>query len=82
MTETAPWRIFFILYNAKTKQGYWLYIQSFFEEDAARQPRKDTATVRLFIPKKNRVHTRFIRYARRCKSAILRQTRGARHYHG
>jgi hypothetical protein len=52
--------VILILFDATRKRAYWLPIQEYFEGDGSRQPRKGTKTVRVRVPKVQRVDRRAI----------------------
>jgi hypothetical protein len=65
--------VFLILYEAVSRRAYWLYFQRELATGSLPAPRKTAKTVRIRIPKANRVNTRFIRYARNRKADMVQQ---------
>src|SRR5262249_41055020 len=78
--QQEPFPVFLILYDAPERKGYWLYVQQYFERNPARRPRPSAATVRLLVPKSNKVGARFITYTRQCNEAVLNQSRTLVHH--
>jgi len=58
MRDKAP--VFLILFDASRKRAYWLAVQQYFWEDAARQPKKGAKTVRIRISNRQVVNRRAI----------------------
>jgi Domain of unknown function (DUF4365) len=52
--------VILILFDATRRRAYWLPIQEYFEVDGSRQPKKGTKTVRVRVPKLQRVDRRAI----------------------
>src|SRR5947209_4206674 len=52
--EEAP--VILILFDATQRRAYWLRIQRHFEEDVSRQPRKGAKSVRVHVPRRQRVN--------------------------
>jgi hypothetical protein len=75
-----PNPVFLILYEAKTRRAYWLFVQPYLKSPAAPKPRKHAKTVRIRVPKVNKVRTAFFRHARRLKLEALRVILGAKPY--
>ncbi len=73
--------VFLILYDAREKKGYWLYLQAYFEEDPRRGPKKAAKTVTVHVPIQNEFNEDTVDYMRARKAAIRAQFKGA-HYHG
>jgi hypothetical protein len=44
--------VFLILFDATRRRAYWLHVQGYFQEDAARRPKKGANTVRVHVPKR------------------------------
>lgn len=78
--ETSP--VFLIVFDAPLRRAYWLYVQQYFEANPARRPKPGAASIRVRIPKANRVSRRWILYARRRKLAVRRQLAGVVRHHG
>src|SRR5262245_50577140 len=70
---SEPMPVFLVLYDAAARCAYWLYLQRYFQERPSRKPRPGAVTVRVTVPKANRVSRRWIAFARRCKENVLRQ---------
>ena len=75
-----PFPVFLVLYDAPARRAYWLYVQHYFEHNPSRRPRPSAATVRMFVPKSNKIGVRFVAYARRCKETVLGQSRTLVHH--
>jgi hypothetical protein len=75
-----PMPVFLVLYDAAKRKAYWLYLQQYFEEDRAREPRAGARSVWLRVPAANRMSRRTIRYLRGRKQAVLDQSRGTIHH--
>ena len=58
MLEKTP--VILVLFDATRKRAYWLHIQGYFREDAARRPKKGAKTVRVSVPKSQVVNRRAI----------------------
>lgn len=64
--------VFLVLFDAKKRQAYWLYVQRYFAEDASRRPRKGAKTIRVYIPWNRRINRRAITMMTRIKRDVLR----------
>lgn len=60
--------VILILYEASRNQAYWLPIQRYFHEDAARRPKKGAKTVRVRIPSTQRIDHEAIAQMREIKN--------------
>jgi Domain of unknown function (DUF4365) len=78
VNEDSP--LFLVLYDARKRRAVWLYVQQYFEEQPARRPQTGAKSIRVIIPKRNRVGVAMIRNARNCQAAIVAQTRGVIHH--
>jgi hypothetical protein len=65
MLEEMP--VILILFDASLRRAFWSDIQSYFQEDASRQPKKGAKTVRVRIPKRQAVTRRVIAKMRKLK---------------
>ncbi len=76
-----PMPVFLVLFDASHRRAYWLYVQHYFAEDQARRnPRKGSKTVRVRIPNDKILNRRAIRAMRVCKQqALSRMRRKAKH---
>jgi hypothetical protein len=72
--ETFP--VFLVAYDVSRRAGYWLYVQAYFEADPVRLPRVGAKSVRVLIPRRQRVNKRFIAYVRNRLNAVVGQTAG------
>jgi hypothetical protein len=52
--------VILILFDASRKRAYWVCVQSYFSDDAARLPKKGAKTVRVRAPKRQVVNRRAI----------------------
>ncbi len=75
-----PNPVFLILYEASTRRAYWLFVQPYLKRPDAPKPRANAKTVRIKIPKINKVRTAFFRHARRLKAEALKAILGAKPY--
>jgi hypothetical protein len=48
ISERMP--VFLILHDARNRRAYWLDVQSYFQDDSSRRPRKEARTARVHIP--------------------------------
>jgi hypothetical protein len=76
MLDKAP--VILILYDASRKRAYWLPIQQYFWEDAARQPKKGVKTVRVRVTNRQIVNRRAIAKVRDLKRSARRLEIGER----
>jgi len=67
-----PNPVFLILYEAATRRAYWLFVQSYLKGAGAPKPRANAKTVRIKVPRTNKVRTAFFRHARRLKAEALK----------
>jgi hypothetical protein len=70
MFEKNP--VILVLFDASRRRAYWLAIQHYFQEDASRQPKQGTKTVRVRVPKRQIVNRQAIAKIRDLK----REARG------
>jgi hypothetical protein len=75
--ESEPMPVFFVLYDALQRQGYWLYLQAHFR--AHSPPQADAKTSSIQIPKKNIMDRSTMEIMREKKAAILNQMGRVRH---
>lgn len=75
MQEKMP--VVLILFDAGRRRAYWLVIQSYFREDATRQPRKGRKTVRVRVPGRQMVSRRAIARLRDLKGEWHTRMKGA-----
>jgi hypothetical protein len=75
--QEEPMPVFLILYDALRREGYWVYLQAYFQAHSFPQLGAKTLTVK--IPKKNIVDGSTIRLMRDKKAAVLNQMGGVRH---
>jgi hypothetical protein len=59
--KDEPNPVFLILYEAATRRAYWLFVQPYFKAPGAPKPRVNAKTVRIEVPKVNKVRTAFFR---------------------
>ena len=52
--------VILILFDASRRRAYWLAVQSYFREDAARRPKEGAKTVRVRVPTRQVVNRRAI----------------------
>lgn len=70
--EEVP--VLLVLFDASGKKAYWLAIQMYFREDAARRPQKGAKTVRVRVPKSQAVDRLAVRRMRE----LIAETQGPR----
>jgi hypothetical protein len=71
MQEEMP--VILILFDASRRRAYWSDIQTYFQADESRQPKKGAKTVRVRIPKRQLLTRRAIaRMRERKREARLR----------
>jgi hypothetical protein len=73
--ETSP--VILILFDASRRRAYWLWIQNYFGEDEARQPKKGAKTVRVRVPRRQVVNRRAIARMRDFKRTVYVRKVGA-----
>ena len=73
--------VLLILYDAREKKAYWLYVQAYFAEDPSRRPRGGVKTLTARIPLANEFTEGTVDYMRARKAAILAQL-GEGNHHG
>ena len=78
--KEEPNPVFLILYEANTRRAYWLFVQPYLSGSGAPRPRANAKSVRIKIPKINKVRTAFFRHARRLKAGALSVILGAKPY--
>jgi hypothetical protein len=66
-----PFPVFLIIYEAATKQAYWLHVQDYFAQAAVGRPHPGAKSVRVRVPRMNVVGMEFPRHARMCKMISL-----------
>jgi hypothetical protein len=76
--EVMP--VMLVLYDARKRRAWWLYLQRYFAEDAGRRPRKDAKSVRVWIPAKQRFSRRTVKLMRTWKHDISLQSYGRIHH--
>jgi hypothetical protein len=74
MFEKMP--VILVLFDASRKRAYWLAIQSYFREDAARRPKQGAKTVRVRVPMHQAVHRRAIAKMRDFKRQVIDKAAG------
>lgn len=74
--KKQPMPVFLILYDAKVKKAYWLYLQEFFGAGLGRRPKKGAAKMTVHVPVKNKFSARTVDYMRQRKAAILSDIEG------
>jgi hypothetical protein len=79
------WRIerlpvILVLFDATRRRAYWQHVQAYFEEDAARRPKKGAKTVRVRVSSRQVVNRRAVANMRVRKEEIMtRFAGGAKH---
>ena len=72
--EEVP--VLLILFDALRRRAYWLCVQDYFSEGAARQPKKGAKTVRVRVPKRQAVNRRAVARWRERKGKLPRRAIG------
>jgi hypothetical protein len=65
-----------VLFDASRRKAYWLAVQRFFQEDAARQPTKGVKTVRVRLARRQAVNGRAIKTIRELKHTMQKPPLG------
>lgn len=74
INELMP--VFLVLYDAREKKAYWLYVQEHFASDASLQPKAAAQTLTLRIPVVNQFTEATVDYMRQSKLKVLAQITG------
>jgi hypothetical protein len=72
--ENMP--VLLVLFDAKRRCAWWLYMQRYFAEEPTRVPRPGAKTIRVFLPMRQRFGRRTVVAMQSWKRAILEQFRG------
>lgn len=59
--------VILVLFDASRRKAYWLAIQRYFREDAARQPKKGAKSVRVRVPKRQAMNRLAVKRMRELK---------------
>ncbi|QEH35389.1 hypothetical protein OJF2_39410 [Aquisphaera giovannonii] len=70
--------VFLILYEASSIRAYWLYFQEYLRQAGGPKPKKGARTIRVRVPKGNRVKTSFFRHARHLKQKVHAELGGGK----
>jgi Domain of unknown function (DUF4365) len=79
---SEPMPVFLIAFDASARKGYWLYVQQYFGTIPEYRPGPSAATIRVTIPRQNKVNASFMWHAQRCKSNIVQQFAQRIDHHG
>jgi hypothetical protein len=74
MLELIP--VILVLFDASRRKAYWLYVQRYFRQNAARLPKTMAKTVRVRVPKRQAVNRRAVAAMRRIKQELLTRLKG------
>ncbi len=74
MLERMP--VILILFDASRRRAFWVCVQDYFREDAARRPKKGAKTVRVRVPMRQVVNRRAIATMRNLKWEARRRAIG------
>jgi hypothetical protein len=74
MRELMP--VILVLFDASRRGAYWLYVQRYFRQNHARQPRKGAKTVRVRVPKRQALNHRAVASLRAIKQEKLTRLKG------
>lgn len=69
-----PMPVFMILYHAKRKRAYWLYVQDYFA--LGNKPKKNSNSLTVRVPVRNGVSRKTVTYIRSRKAAVLKSIEG------
>jgi hypothetical protein len=69
MREQMP--VILVLYDSSHRRTFWLSVKDFFLEELDRRPKIDARTIRVRIPKKQRVNRRAVAKWRLLKQASI-----------
>jgi hypothetical protein len=72
------WPVVLLLFDASRRRAYRLHVQSYFDQETTRQPRKGAKTVRVRVPMRQTVNRRAIRQIRDLKQRARFWARGGR----
>jgi Domain of unknown function (DUF4365) len=72
--ETMP--VVLVVFEARKRRAWWLYVQRYFAEQPSRVPKKGAKTIRVFVPAKQRLGPKTIAAMRKWKQDILEQSWG------
>jgi Domain of unknown function (DUF4365) len=70
--------VILILFEASRRRAYWLSVRNYFNEDAAREPKKGAKTVRVHVPRRQVVNRRAIAKMRDLKETARLRLIGVR----
>jgi len=65
IVENSP--VFLVLFDATRRRAYWLHVQSYFWNDASRQPKKGARTVRVNASRRRAISRRGVATMRELK---------------
>jgi hypothetical protein len=68
--------VILVLFDATRKRAFWLAMQRYFQNNAARKPKKGARSVRIRVPKRQAVNRRAIAKIRDLKCSMLRHKPG------
>ena len=74
--------VFLVLYDARARKAFWLYVQEHFGADPARRPKRGAKSVTVRVQVVNELTEGTVDYARQRKELILRQMEGRIQHHG
>lgn len=69
-----PMPVILVLYDASQRRAFWLYVQNYFRDASSRQPKKGAKTVRVRVPKRQRLNRRAVARLRAYKQKTLKQS--------
>src|SRR5262249_27210564 len=72
MVEPMP--VILVLYDASQRRAFWLYVQSYFRDVSFRQPKQGAKTVRVRVPKRQRLNRRAVARFRTYKQKTFNQS--------
>ena len=78
----ASMPVFLVLYDARARKAFWLYVQEYFGPGPSRKPKRGAKSVTVRVPVANEFTEATVDYARQRKERILRQLEGRVKHHG
>jgi hypothetical protein len=68
--------VILVLFDASRRKAYWACIQRYFDQDAARLPKKGAKSVRVQVPKRQALNRSAVKKMRQLKLQMGRPTLG------
>jgi hypothetical protein len=77
-----PMPVFLVVYDARQRKAYWLYVQEYLRSRKFRKPAKAARSCTFRIPVVNEFTEATVAYARDRKALVLAQIEGKIDHHG